>query len=527
MKKMYLAVLFVTAFISTNAQQWEWAFEGKGVINPKVVTLNNYVYLTGTFQHSCSVGSHIFTSAFPEAGFVAKFDGSGTLLWDTEFGASQLSIAGIEAFNSGIYIAGSFQGTLTGYAIGSASNGNSDLFFLRLSQGGNVEMVKTDGSAEFENIVSFDVDSTIIVQGQFSAGAVISGTALTSQCSGTLNVYFAKYSQAGANIWVKEIAGTASESGVAVSIRFDNNKDIIFQGEIGGALDYAGTFMGQCQLCHPLLRFSPAGIFIAFIRDMQSGIGQYELSLEYDLDAHNNIYNLVDSWGSHSNHEIHLGKLTPAGTQIYDRQITANLPGPMGSELGGSSPQQLVVKGSHVFISGEFYGDIYFNGADTVHGGGMFVVRSDTAATYQHAALVSGSHWNPTEMAVDNLDNVYITGTANSQLGFGGTTLNAGNTNNVFFLAKLGSSVTVSLKENKKKESLSVFPNPSDGRFMLKVNHAEPGAMSIYDALGRCVYSRVMPGSTIQIDMDQPDKGIYFIKLETGKRVYQKKILIH
>ena len=81
---------------------------------------------------------------------------------------------------------------------------------------------------------------------------------------------------------------------------------------------------------------------------------------------------------------------------------------------------------------------------------------------------------------------------------------------------------------------VKVFPNPSDGRFQLtfKYNGKEKVRAKVFDITGKLVKNisedliTAETSVTSHIDLESPSSGIYFIRIEWGKRLLTKKIII-
>lgn len=82
-----------------------------------------------------------------------------------------------------------------------------------------------------------------------------------------------------------------------------------------------------------------------------------------------------------------------------------------------------------------------------------------------------------------------------------------------------------------ESENFSVFPNPNDGSFTLKLdNLLEPLInVEIYDIRGRRIYKKVFKNrSSISHDikLNNTESGLYFLKVNDGIRTSNKKIII-
>lgn len=92
--------------------------------------------------------------------------------------------------------------------------------------------------------------------------------------------------------------------------------------------------------------------------------------------------------------------------------------------------------------------------------------------------------------------------------------------------------VTTPVNEIKESLSISIFPNPSNGKFSLKIEEgkgkmAEEGKMEIYNILGeKVLHSALQKPLNATIDLYSQSKGIYFVKIYYGAKIYNKKIIV-
>jgi hypothetical protein len=81
---------------------------------------------------------------------------------------------------------------------------------------------------------------------------------------------------------------------------------------------------------------------------------------------------------------------------------------------------------------------------------------------------------------------------------------------------------------------IKVFPNPSDGRFQLsfEYNGIEKINAKVYDITGKLMKNItedlviVEKSVSASVDLESPSSGIYFIRIEWGKTLLTKKIII-
>jgi len=81
---------------------------------------------------------------------------------------------------------------------------------------------------------------------------------------------------------------------------------------------------------------------------------------------------------------------------------------------------------------------------------------------------------------------------------------------------------------------IKVFPNPSDGRFQLSFDYSEDEKIvaKVYDITGKLVKDisndlvKDENSVSANIDLENPGSGIYFIRIEWGRTILTKKIII-
>ena len=86
-------------------------------------------------------------------------------------------------------------------------------------------------------------------------------------------------------------------------------------------------------------------------------------------------------------------------------------------------------------------------------------------------------------------------------------------------------SVTnLGLNDNSINKKINIYPNPTTG--MVTITNQDNLAIDkieIVDTLGKIVSEET--SNTSQIDISKFSKGIYILKIHSGKSVFQKKIV--
>ena len=79
--------------------------------------------------------------------------------------------------------------------------------------------------------------------------------------------------------------------------------------------------------------------------------------------------------------------------------------------------------------------------------------------------------------------------------------------------------------------NLSVFPNPSNGIFNISIENIQGvtknNMVEIYNVIGEKIYTNPnFQQATNKIDISSYGKGVYFIKINVGEKIYSGKILV-
>ncbi len=75
--------------------------------------------------------------------------------------------------------------------------------------------------------------------------------------------------------------------------------------------------------------------------------------------------------------------------------------------------------------------------------------------------------------------------------------------------------------------NFSAFPNPvKQGALTIKTFTTEEKEVTIYNVLGKKVFSQKFSGYTKQLDLTQIHSGIYIMKVLEGDKVATKKLVI-
>ncbi len=97
----------------------------------------------------------------------------------------------------------------------------------------------------------------------------------------------------------------------------------------------------------------------------------------------------------------------------------------------------------------------------------------------------------------------------------------------------LSSATATAIKEVDADNVLTVYPNPTEGKFTIAIQVSEPSnyTITIVNALSQIMYtdhtslSRAIPSK--EIDLSDYSKGVYWVKVTDGKQEFIKKIVTY
>jgi hypothetical protein len=201
-------------------------------------------------------------------------------------------------------------------------------------------------------------------------------------------------------------------------------------------------------------------------------------------DSAANVYVIGKSYYSPTNgFDIATIKYDSGGTQVWAKNFNGS---------SNDHDEAVAVDVDHtgnVIVLGTSY--------NTTTSADFQLIQYDPAGTQQWEkkytrSNAAGSAEDAAALFVDPLDNIYVAGT--SALDYG--------------VVKY--STTVGISDGPLDASIVLFPNPSDGRFLVKSGSHPIEKMEVYNAVGMKMLT-VFEGK--EIDLSGLASGIYFVKI--------------
>jgi hypothetical protein len=145
--------------------------------------------------------------------FLLQYDEIGTLLWGTKLtGAMNNQVLDLAADESGVYLAGNFEGETQIGSLTMTSEGNSDGFLAKLDANGKPQWTQTIGGPHSDYAQSVEIDpyGDPVLTGHFSGSASVGGHSLESTGGSDLFLLQASGDSGGVTR-IRSIGGTGSE----------------------------------------------------------------------------------------------------------------------------------------------------------------------------------------------------------------------------------------------------------------------------------------------------------------------------
>lgn len=377
--KPLLFILPLIYFTHSQAQNvsYAWSKSMGGSSNDhgrNVYTdINGNVYTIGIFAGTAdfdpSGGTYNLTSNGSFDIFISKLDANGDLVWARNFGSSSTDFGNsIYADDAGnVYATGQFQGTVDfdpGKGVTNlTTQGNYDVFILKLSVTGNLVWVKSLGSTASDDGQHILVDNSgnVYTAGSFSGTVDFdpgSGVSNLVSTSGT-DAFISKLNSSGNFVWAKSFSGSGST--VSRAMKMDNSGNLYITGNLRGTADF---------------------------------------------DPGNGTSNLTSTNGDS---DVFVAKLNASGNYVWAKSF-----GGTGGDIGYSID---VDDNGNVYTTGEFSETADFNPGSGTHNitakgsADIFVSKLDVFGNLAWARTLGGTEYDAGYgIIVDHANNVYITG---------------------------------------------------------------------------------------------------------------------
>ncbi len=557
---LFLAIMVFSPRLSAQTYEWVKTFGDTGFdVGRDVVTDtsgNIYVcgYFFGTVDFDPGTGNDIHTTNGGFDLYVLKLDANGSYLWAKTIGGSGGDYAyslSLDDSNN-LYVTGHFADSVD-FDPGQGadihiSNGNWDVFVMKLDTNGNFIWAKTFGSNNYDEGFSCVVDGTgnVYTTGYFNGTVDFdpgSGSDIHS-VNGDKDVFVQKLDPNGNFIWARTFGGNYED--VGMSIAFDHIGSIFVTGWFKGSVDFdtsqgttdIHTSSGQTDIFIEKLdasgNFSWARTFGGADYDYANTIvvdnagnvltsGSFLQTVDFDPGTG------VDNHTANSYEDIFVQKLDKNGNFIW-----AGTFGGTGHDKGFGVDVDV---SDNVYLTGQFFGTVDFdpssstNNLTSLGNYDVFIQKLDSNANFQWAVNFGGANnENPHAITIDRLGNIISTGSFLETADFdpgSGSDNHTSHGNADIFIHKMSQSATW-VMSNTFSNFCNIFPNPAHRTIFILLDKAYPVIqVRLYDISGKVLLKRTFSrGNNFLFSFGDIKKGIYLLEVETNNQTGVLKLVV-
>jgi hypothetical protein len=400
------------------------------------------VLMVGTFLSTVNFGGSNLTSAGAGDIFVAAFDVDGNHQWSKRFGDTQpdqVANAVTVDGSGNVAVTGNFLGTVNFGGSLLTTAGGDDIFLVKFDSNGNHQWSKRFGNASTDQIgraVRASGAGDITLAGSFVGTVDFGGGALMS--GGGLDVYVARFQSDGDHVWSESFGGQDDQ--VLESIDVDDTGNVVLCGYFAGTIDFGG---GQ------LVSAANNDVFLAkldtdgdHVWSNRYGSGNDQEGSAVVIDGTGDV---IAAGGFESTINFGGSTLTSSGGRdVFLAKFTSGgaheWSQRFGTTLEQTSAAIAVDNSDNIGLTGAFASTIDFGGGTLTNNGGLdiFVARFNPDGDHMWSAAFGGTTDQlPEAIAIDDNARIALAGSFFSTVDFGGGNLtSAGGTD--IFLAQLG-----------------------------------------------------------------------------------------
>ncbi|PJJ47886.1 SBBP repeat-containing protein [Hymenobacter chitinivorans] len=537
MKQLFLALaLFACLTARAQPATWNWvrAVAGSNPIMALATDANGDFYITGNFTDRLQLGATELTNPGPCL-YIAKLNAAGTVLRATTIPASlQVLPTGLALDALGnCYLTGLFQGTLTypGGSITSQSSYGQDVLVLKCSPAGRVQWARQISSTSQDRYgagnagwaIAVDQAGNSFVTGNVSGTTVQIGEQSFTNRQG--QAFVASYSPQGAVRWAKvwnKPADYAFSQGRGAAVDAEGNCYV--SGNFFGTLALDGTTVQPAGYDNSVFmaRFDARNGQLRWLQ-APNGNGDGKCLA---TDRAGKIYVANGFSGTAT-----LGGTTLTSTgdnDIYVARYNRQGQAEWATRLGGANydfPTNIAVD--------KHSGSTYLTGSESITTAYQgFIAQLLPNGKLKSTDLVGGPGTSTgTVLALDGHNTVYTCGILTGSCQFGARTITTEFTET--YLARFGPSGTGNPGCVAARLESSVFPNPAQGRFTLRIQAPatdQSVKATLYNPFGRIVAQQTVrpgPGSTdATFDTAGLPSGLYVLNLEHNQQVTTQLVTV-
>jgi len=501
-------------------------------------------YVTGAYTDGASFSGVVLSALGPQDIYVAKYDGSGDLLWIrtgngvNPTGNGNHTGMGVDTDSLGAsYVTGVFGGT-TSFDT-TVVTGNADVFTAKYDAAGNVQWVKQGVGWSTGHSIATSPGGDSYIVGEFLGSVSFDDTTLVGLPGNPVHTqgFVVKYNAAGDLQLALHLKATTAST-------FLLSRGIALTP--AGGFVVTGLFDGSVAIGDSLLTSTSADMFVASF----DAAGTFEWATVYQLfldaavldrmqvatDAAGNIYATTGE-RDFADAALLTLKFSPSGQLLWENKVSDPLTEIYANDI-------VVTPDGVSYVTGEFYGFPPFCDTTLVYQGrDMFIVSYDTDGNcldllHVGGAIGGGQRGRAMDLGSDG--SVFVAGDAYTVLPMGWLNVWLGPEEN-FFLAKLSGTPSAASDPARALAQVELhqnYPNPFNPVTTIGYTLASEidVRVDVFDPAGRHVRSLLdkrMPAGSHTIDWDgttdagmEAATGVYFYRIRAGLFTSTRKMVL-
>lgn len=531
-------------FKTNSAGTVLWAKHGGGVgfdESRGLAITTDKLYITGLYTGSATFGASTVTAAGSVDVYVACYNLNGVVQWVTSGGGTGFDFGlGLASDASGnAFVTGYFQGTAT-FGTSVLTNSSSayiDMFVFKINSSGNILWAHSGGTGADDDAgraIATDNAGNIYVAGELRGSGQFDGISYTS--AGIADMYVAKYDASGTIQYLTQAGNQGGDYAYGIAA---GSSRVYVTGLFNGIVQFGTTTLTSAGSFGPISNDiylatmdANSGSFISAMRAGGNGDDAGRaVAIDYtgavvqagDFEHSNSTFDpfILNSNGTHDMFAARIGSscvsptvsISAAGATTFCNGESATLTSSVtgsdltyqwkknGVDISGASA------GSYVATTSGSYSVSVSNACGNPVSNTISVtVKKNPKVTVSPSGTVSmcsGDQTVLTASAGNNMtyqwmkNGININGATNNiytaTLG-GKYSVKVMNTSTGCFRVSAITKVKITCKtidprEISSRNVIQVYPNPTAGEFMIRLDDGNSYDVQISDALGRILKS--------------------------------------
>lgn len=404
MKKTYLTLILIFSLYTLYSQNFQWAkIEGHYAYDYGygiATDAAGSVYVAGKYEENAVFSGTTLPLQGNHDIFLAKYAPNGSLDWVQTGGSYSGDYARILACNktSRVYIAGEIEGlnntiVFPGSPITLTGQGLNDIFLATYDLNGNLLWARSEGAACNEKAlgVTYDAAGNVIICGYYTDTTKFNGVVLNS--TNDKDIFIAKYDANGNFLWMRHAGGPGEEE--AKSVVCDAGGNIYICGKYSDGATFGTTTFstpvtpyGQFYNGY-IAKYSPSGSLI-WVKSID---GDYDdIAWSMTKDDNDKLYVTGEfSGATFGGITLYSGGKADVFVACYDNNGNAQWAVSGGSVVADRA-RGIGCDGSNIFITGQFGLTATFGGSTitAADSSDIFVAELNNSGNFLWAKSVGG-----------------------------------------------------------------------------------------------------------------------------------------